>query len=127
MNQVAAQSTQCSAKFAIAGQRPIRCEHWDRTKVRRQRADFLDLHRRPNQKKFILVIEPPQRTNHIADVCAYAKLGHPPNVDGDPHRWHLTTEDDRENSGIMLSLPPAPLRADPHTAGTPRTAQAPAS
>src|SRR5579864_536650 len=38
------------------------------------------------------MVEAPQRAYHIANVGAYAKLGHPPDVDGDLHPRHLTTD-----------------------------------
>src|SRR6266700_7202146 len=101
-------------------------EQRDRMKIGRQRADFLDLCRRAGQQKLILMIESPQRANHIADICAYAKLGHPPNIDGDLHGWHLTTESTEEHRGIMLAPRLVPLPFARSRAGMPRTARVPA-
>src|ERR1700682_5660076 len=61
-------------------------------KVRRQRANFLDFGRGADQNKLVIMIESSQRANHVADISAHAKFGHPPDVDGNLHRWHLTIE-----------------------------------
>jgi hypothetical protein len=37
------------------------------------------------------MIEPAKRPNNIADVRADAELRHPPDIDGDLHRWNLNT------------------------------------
>jgi len=61
-------------------------------KVRRQRTDLLNLGGRADQKVRGLVVEPSSSPNDITDVRAHAKLSHPPNVDGNLHWGHLTTE-----------------------------------
>ena len=73
-------------------------------KVRRQDDDLLDLGGRANEEVRGLVVQPSESSNDITDVCAYAELSHPPNVDGDLHRRHLTTERRRENSRIESPL-----------------------
>ena len=72
-------------------------------KVRRQGADFLDLGGSADEEVRGFVVEPSQSSNDITDVCAYAELGHPPNVDGDLHRRHLSTEGERLHSRITRS------------------------
>src|SRR5579863_3343522 len=126
VDQVAVQALQSSPKLAIALHRPLRRRQRYGVKVRRQGADFLNLRRRPNQKIFILAVEPPQRANHITDVRTYAKLSHPPDVDRDLHRWHLNTAGTDVHTGITLAPPPVPSPVVPHRAETPRIDQAPA-
>src|SRR6202140_3366383 len=92
MDEVAIQSLQCVAEPTIPLNGTLSAKQRNRLEVWRQRADFLDLGRRPDQKILVLVVEPAQRADHITDVGAHAKLGHPPYVDGDSHRWHLTIE-----------------------------------
>src|ERR1700691_1677324 len=61
-------------------------------KIRRQRPDLLYLDRRADQKVSGFVVQPPQGSNHIADIRAHAELGHPPDVDGDLHGRDLIIE-----------------------------------
>src|SRR5205809_642575 len=60
------------------------------------------------------MVETSERADHIADIRAYAELGHPPNVDRDLHRWHLTTEVPEQPRGIMPSPRRAPWLCDRH-------------
>src|ERR1700687_594062 len=90
MDQVAIQSLQRIAELTIPPKRTLSAKQRNRLEVWRQSANFINLGRRPDQKILVLVVEPAERANHITDVGAHAKLGHPPYVDGDSHRWHLT-------------------------------------
>src|SRR5437879_3721615 len=78
-------------------------------KIWRQGSNFFELTGRPNQQVFILAVEPAQGTHHIADVRAHAKFRHPPDVDGDLHRRHLTTVGTGEHRGIAERVTPFPI------------------
>jgi len=62
-------------------------------KVRRQNSAVSHLCRRSNEVIRTLVIQPRQRTNHIADVSPDAEFRHATDVDGYFHEWNLITED----------------------------------
>src|SRR5205807_5703428 len=102
-------------------------------KVRRQRADFLDLCGWADQEIFALVVEAAQGPHHVADVSPHAKLSHPPDVDCDLHRRHLTTESTGEHRGINSysfevrpALQPVPWLCVPRREEMPHTVRAPA-
>ena len=46
----------------------------------------------PIRKYSLVLIQPAQRPNNVADVRAYAELRHPPDIDRDLHRGNLITE-----------------------------------
>src|SRR5271154_5538912 len=103
MDQVAIELLHRRAKLPVALQRTFRSGERNGAKVRRQRADFVNFCRRPQQQEFIFVVEPAQGSNYVADVSANAKVGHPPNVDSDLHRSDLNTESD------LPVEPPSPV------------------
>src|ERR1700687_829202 len=133
MDEVAIQSLQCVAELTIPLNGTLSGKQGNRLEVWRQRADFLDLGRRPDQKILVLVVEPAQRANHITDIGSHAKLGHPPYVDGDSHRWHLTIVDTLRLGSVPAKahteITPSPqLGLSPgvlHREGTLRTGRAP--
>ena len=91
MYQVAIQPLQSGTELAVSPDGTLGREQRDGLKVWREDADFFHLGRRSDQSVLILLVEPAQRAHHIADVGADAKIPHPPDVDGDLHRWHLIT------------------------------------
>src|SRR5665811_2559460 len=113
MDQVATQPLQGSAELAVSLERTVRREERDGVKVGRQWADFFDLRWGSDQQVPIFAVQSAQRANHIADVSAYTKLGHPPNIDGDLHRRHLTTERTEDTEELCLHFclrPRSPIR-----------------
>src|ERR1700730_7622457 len=134
MRQVAIQSLHRIAELTIASKGTLSAKQWNRLEVWRQSANFINLGRRPDQKILVLVVEPAQRANHITDIGAHAKLGHPPYVDGDSHRWHLTivgalrlgSAQAKSRTEIMPSLQPGLSRGARHREEMLRTGRAPA-
>src|ERR1700733_12613498 len=90
MYQIAVETFQNGAKFAVTLDRTFRRRKFNGMKVGGQRTEFLDLRSRPDQKIFRFTIKPPQRSHHIANVSPDTEVGHAPDVDGNLHRWHLT-------------------------------------
>ena len=83
------------AHHCVALQKSLRClwrRHWNGLKISWQNANFADFLLRAKQEILIVAIEPGQRADNIARVCAHAEFGYPANVDRNSHIRILPTE-----------------------------------
>src|SRR5581483_7164544 len=83
--RVAALMLENMAKAEVAARRILFRPKGNNPEVLREAADFAQPVAPADQKKFILVVELPQRAHHVADVGAHAEVPDRPDVNGDPH------------------------------------------
>src|ERR1700722_20295937 len=91
-------------ELKVTLERTLRLRQRNRVEVRRQGSNFVYFGRSANEKIRGLAVQSPQSAHDIADISADAELSHAPDVDGDFHRRHLTTDGTRPYSRIKGPL-----------------------
>jgi hypothetical protein len=92
MHKIAVQAPKDRPEFEISARGSVGQGEGDSLEIRRERTNFTGFFWRSDQEIGILVVQPAQGANNVADIGAYTEVGHTPDIDRNVHWEDLTIE-----------------------------------